>query len=78
MTIGITNAAPAGGGGGGTWTKRTANNDWTDMFDNTSSANEVTVKKDVLFTYSATNTSDNSTVFAYFSSFFWVMSLGQK
>ena len=64
--MGITNAPQgASGGGGGEWTLRTANNDWTDMFDNTSSANQVTVKKDVLMIASATNTNDNSTVFAY-------------
>ena len=43
---GITNAPQGSGGSGGDWTERTANSDWTDIFDIT--GNVVTAKKDIL------------------------------
>ena len=46
MTIGMTNAAPAGGGGGGDWTLRTPSNDWSDIFE-ASGSNTITAKKDI-------------------------------
>ena len=54
-----------GSGGGGEWTKRTANDDWTDMFDNTSSENEVTTKKNIIMCLTNTGTSDNISMYCY-------------